>query len=77
MKMEYQKKKIELIQWLSTLENPDVIDELLMIRKSDRADWWQMISESEKHSIETGIREADEGRLASHDEVKKSYEKWL
>ena len=55
-------KKLELIQWLSIEENKD---------------WWNSIAESEKEAIETGIQDANDGKLNPHSKARKIYEKWM
>ena len=77
MDINLQNKKIELIQWLSTLNDQSLIDKLMKLRKKERTDWWNEISAAEKKSIEKGILDADNGKLTSHLDVKKVYEKWL
>lgn len=49
----------------------------MKLRESERTDWWNEISKEEKNSIEMGIRDANSGKLKSHLEAKKLYEKWL
>lgn len=70
-------KKIELIQWLSTLEDSVVIDKLLKIRQKEPLDSWASVSAEEKLSIEKGIQDADKGKLEPHSTARKLYEKWL
>lgn len=70
-------KKIELIQWLSTLEDNSILDKLLKFKKEDTKYWWHSISEEDKSSIEKGIVDAEKGNLVAHSEVRKIYEKWL
>ena len=77
MAIDLQNKKIELIQWLSTLDNEFIIDKLMKLRESEKADWWNEITEGEKESIEKGIEDADSGNLRPQSEVRKLYEKWL
>ena len=77
MPVSIENKKIELIQWLSTLEDQSLIDKLLKLRDAENTDWWQELSAKEKASIEKGIKEAEEGKLKPHSEVRDMYEKWL
>ena len=77
MDINLQNKKIELIQWLSTLDDQSLIDKLMKLRKKEKTDWWNEISTDEQKSIEKGIQDADNGKLTSHSNVKKKYEKWL
>ena len=79
MKAEFniQRKKIELIRWLSTIEDLSVINKLIDLKKQENKDWWNSISEIEKQSIEKGLQDADSGRLNSHSKAKDLYGKWL
>lgn len=75
MEISLQNTKIELIQWLTTLEDKAIIQKILDLRSSD--DWWDKISEDEKKSIEKGILDANSGKLNAHDKARKIYGKWL
>ncbi|HTO17459.1 MAG TPA: hypothetical protein VLZ83_16960 [Edaphocola sp.] len=77
MEVSLENKKIELIQWLSTLNDKTLIDKLMKLREQEKTDWWNEISAKEKDSIEKGIQDADNGKLTSHSKVKDIYEKWL
>ena len=44
-------KKLELIQWLSTIEDSSIIEKINDLRKKESSDWWNSISENEKKSI--------------------------
>lgn len=77
MDIDTQNKKIELIQWLSTLNDESIIEKIMKLRESERTDWWNEISKEEKNSIEMGIRDANSGKLKPHSEAKKLYERWL
>ncbi|WP_336732605.1 hypothetical protein [Chryseobacterium sp. VD8] len=77
MNIQTLNEKLELIQWLSTLEDASVIKKLIQFRKEETKDWWSLISEEEKESIEKGISEADNNELKSHSEARKLYGKWL
>ena len=77
MEADIQNTKIELIQWLTTLEDSSLIQKILDLRKSETKDWWSEISEAEKISIEKGISDANNGQLNSHSEARKVYDKWL
>lgn len=70
-------KKIELIQWLSTLEDKSIIEKLLQFRKQENKEWWDSISEVEQFSIEKGLSDSKEGKVHSHEEARRLYEKWL
>lgn len=77
MDIDLQNKKIELIQWLSTLNDKSIVDKIMKLRESEKTDWRNEISREEKNSIEQGIKDADSGKLNSNSEARKLYEKWL
>lgn len=77
MDIKIQNKKIELIQWLSTLNDECILDKLMEFRKKEKIDWCKEISEEEKASIKKGIKDSNSGNLNPHSEAKKIYEKWL
>jgi len=77
MEANIQNIKIELIQWLTTLNDSSLLQKILDLRNNQTKDWWSEISEDEKLSIEKGIADADNGKLTSHSEARKIYEKWL
>lgn len=70
-------QKLELIQWLSTIEDTSIIEKIMDLRKKESKDWWNSISESEKESIELGLKDAESGKLNSHSKARELYEKWL
>jgi hypothetical protein len=75
--LNLQSKKLELIQWLSTIEDLSVINKILDLKKQENKDWWNLISDEEKQSIEIGLQDADAGKLNSHSKARQLYEKWL
>ncbi|MBU3659810.1 MAG: hypothetical protein FGM14_08080 [Flavobacteriales bacterium] len=77
MKLDLLNKKLELIQWLSTVEDSTILEEIMDLRKRQNKDWWNSISENEKESIENGLKDAASGKLNPHSSARKLYEKWL
>jgi len=72
-----QSKKLELIQWLSTIEDLSVLNKIIDLKKQENKDWWNSISENEKQSIEKGLQDAEAGKLNSHSKARQLYDKWL
>lgn len=77
MDANIQDKKIELIQWLTTLNDNSILEKIMKLREREKTDWWNEISSAEKESIEKGLEDADSGNLKPHSEARKLYEKWL
>jgi hypothetical protein len=70
-------KKIELIQWLSALEDKETIEKLIKFRKTETKDWWDSTHSAEKKSISKGIEDAEKKKLKPHSSARRIYEKWL
>ncbi|MGB0880767.1 MAG: hypothetical protein ACPGTO_09395 [Polaribacter sp.] len=77
MEINIQNAKIELIQWLTTIEDSSIIQKIMELRNTEKKDWWNEVSNAEKKSIELGISDAENRKLKPHSEAKKIYEKWL
>ncbi len=73
MALNVQNAKIELIQWLTTVEDTDMLKKLLEFRNSSTYE----LSEAERKSVEEGLEDLKKGDVIPHSEVKKVYEKWL
>jgi hypothetical protein len=76
MNINLSSRKLELIQWLSTIEDPKIIDKIMDLIQQENKDWWNSISENEKNSIDAGINDAEAGKLNDHSKARKLYEKW-
>lgn len=72
-----QIKKLELIQWLSTIEDSSVLNKIIEIKLQESKDWWDLVSDTEKKAIDNGIEDAENGKLNTHATARKLYEKWL
>ena len=77
MEGNIQNAKIELIQWLTTLDDKSIIQKIMDLRKKESVDWWNEVTEDEKKSIEKGLAEAEKGDLLPNSEAEKIYGKWL
>ena len=73
--MGHEAIKLELIEWLTKLEDNEIIDYLKIVKDSrnDSHDWWHDLTEKQKAGIQKGLRDIDEGRTVPHDEVVKKY----
>jgi hypothetical protein len=67
--------KLELIEWLTKLDDQDTINYLKVVKdsSSDKKDWWQSLTEDQKQGIMRGLQDIEAGRVIDHDEVKKRY----
>jgi hypothetical protein len=67
--------KLELMQWLTKLEDRETLDylKIVMDSRETRSDWWHDLTDDQKSGIERGLADIDAGRVHSHEEVKLKY----
>ncbi len=74
--LQIQNKKLELIQWLSTIEDLKFLEKISdLISHERKKDWWNELSDAEKKSIEKGIAQAESGKLNPHSKAREIYGK--
>ena len=74
--LQIQNKKLELIQWLSTIEGLKFLEKISdLISHERKKDWWNELSDAEKKSIEKGIAQAESGKLNPHSKAREIYGK--
>ena len=73
--MGHEAIKLELIEWLSKLEDEETINYLKIVKDSNdtQGDWWNELTDEQKSEIEMGLKDVDEGRVTPHDIVKQKY----
>ncbi len=74
--MDIQAEKLNLIKWITDVKEPSVIEQFLLLKNKQQADWWDHISPEERSEIETGIVDADIGDVLRHEEVMEKYQQW-
>ena len=74
--MDIQAEKIQLIEWLSSLNKPSVIKKLVALKEKE-TDWWDKISDEEKSEIKEGLAQANRGQVIPHHKVMNRYKRWL
>ena len=67
--------KLELIEWLTKLEDDETINYLKIVKDSNvsHEDWWYELTEEQKAGIERGLKDIDAGRVTPHNTVKLKY----
>ncbi|MEQ8555254.1 MAG: hypothetical protein RIC06_21690 [Cyclobacteriaceae bacterium] len=73
--MDIQTLKIELIQWLTEINDPEIIQQLTEIKEGH--DWWDSITAEEQIAIDQGLKELDGGNSISHEVVKNAVQEKL
>jgi hypothetical protein len=77
--MNIHSEKLDLIEWISKLNDISIIEKIKKIRKNyiQSKDWGDTLNQEEIESIEEGLKDLEEGRVHSHETAKKVYEKYL
>jgi hypothetical protein len=73
--MGHEAIKLELIQWLTKLEDDETLDYLKVVKDSSNSnsDWWDELSDEQKSGIERGLKDVDNGRVHTHKDIKLKY----
>ena len=77
--MNIQAEKLKLIEWLAGLTDQTLIERIKVLKETQatKTDWWEEIAQAEKDAIDQGLKDAENGKVTAHEEVRKRYEKWL
>lgn len=66
--------KLELIEWLTKLEDDNTIQFLKIIKDTgSKDDWWYELSDEQRTGIQRGLKDVEDGRVIPHDEVRLKY----
>ena len=66
-------KKIELIEWLTGLQDEKLIKKVEGLRKEAEADWWDTLTAEQQEDIEAGVVDLETGRKKNFKKVLSKY----
>lgn len=74
--MKLETIKLELIEWLTKLEDQDTIEYLKVVKdaKLGETDWGHELTAEQTQALARGLKDIDQGRVTAHEEVKKRFE---
>nr|NQU91435.1 hypothetical protein [Bacteroidota bacterium] len=77
--MNLQAEKLNLIEWISRLNDTSIIEKLREIKEgySNSKDWWDSLKQEELESINRGLKDFEDGNVHSNETARKIYEKYL
>jgi predicted transcriptional regulator len=77
--MNIQTEKLDLIEWISKLNDISMIERLTQIKEdfSKSKDWWDALNKEEIESINKGLSDFEEGRVHEHATAREIYGKYL
>jgi predicted RNase H-like nuclease len=66
MATSIQERKLELIQWLSLIDDVSLLDKVSDLKEQSARDWWDEITDAERESISQGLQDAEARRFKPH-----------
>jgi hypothetical protein len=77
--MGIKKDKLNLIEWISKIEDPSIIYQIKKIKDSSAQSFKQSdnLSKDEKDSILRGLKDFENNNTHPHNKARKIYEKYL
>ena len=67
--MNLENRKINLINWISTIQEEDILNKVEKIQK-EKSDWWDTLANEDKDAINDGLNQLDNGESLSRSEVR-------
>ncbi len=67
--MNLETRKINLINWISTLQDEKTLEKMEKIQE-ERNDWWDNLNEEDKSAITDGISQLDSGKYMTRSQVR-------
>ena len=72
--MNLEARKLNLLNWISSLQEPDLIEKLEALQK-EGSDWWDQVNKEDKQAIDEGLAQLDRGEFLTRSEVRAKVEK--
>lgn len=73
--MEVIESKINLIHWITEINDPILIQKLVLFKEAE-SDFWDDLTDYEKMSIEEGLEDIDNNRVVPQSEIQNILDKW-
>ena len=67
--MTLEARKINLINWISTIQEDNILEKVEKIQK-EKTEWWDTISDKDKKAINEGLEQLDRGEYLTHSQVR-------
>ena len=71
--MNIQLEKLELIKLLAETNDESIITSIKNIFNSKKKDWWDDLTDEQKHEIEEGERQIERGEFVDFEEFIQKY----
>jgi hypothetical protein len=68
--MDIQTSKLQVMKLILEIENPEILESIRkLLTKNVRKDFWNSLSKEEKHDIESGISEIENGDTVGYESI--------
>ena len=67
--MNLETRKLKLINWISSIQEANILEKVEKIQQ-EKHDWWDVISDKDKRTINEGIEQLDRGEHLTHSQVR-------
>jgi hypothetical protein len=67
--MNIETRKINIINWISSLQEEDILAKMEEIQK-EKVDWWNTMSNADKAAINEGLEQLDKGEFLTRSQVR-------
>jgi hypothetical protein len=72
--MKSEQLKLELIQWLASIEDKQILQSLFRFKNiQENTDWWDTLSDDQLKEIKKGIDDVKKGKIISSKSVWQKY----
>ena len=68
--MSLERRKQNLINWISSLQEDDIVSEIEKIQRS-KTDWWDGLSDEDIRAIDEGVSQLDQGKFITRTRARK------
>jgi predicted transcriptional regulator len=68
--MNLEIKKLNLINWISSIQEKSVLSKIEKIQR-ENADWWDKLSKKDKDAINEGLEQLDRGEYLTREQVRE------
>ena len=75
--MNIETKKVRLIERITRVDDPAIIDQINAILEHDEGDFYDELTNKQRISAQKGLSQVESGNTVPHKEVKKLYQQWL
>lgn len=75
--MNIQAEKIEFVKTILSIDNKHILKQLKAVLEGYETDLWDELPDEVKASALRGMKQAENGKYKTHDEVMKKYKKGL